>query len=130
MRTVVAAIVLAGRRIQPAAFAITLAALSIGLTWWGTDRVAGPWETAIGAAGISTATLLTIGWAGNWLAVMRAGLLASCVLWPFVAWVALTGLGSLTSGLLALAWAVLAGGSYWLEEVEAQYQRRRRTGAA
>lgn len=128
MRTVVAAVVLAGRRIQPAAFAITLAALSIGLTWWGAERVAGPWETVVGIGGVATATVLTVAWAGNWTCLMRAGLLAATVLWSFVAWVAFVGVGSLTSGLLALAWAVLAGGSYWLEQLEVEYQRRRRSG--
>ena len=126
MRTVVAAVVLAGRRIQPAAFAITLAALAIGLTWIADERVDGPWETVIGVTAITTATVLTIGWALNRPGIMRAGLLAAVMVWSFVAWVAFVGVGSLTSGLLAIAWAVLAGGSYWLEALEAEYQRRHR----
>ena len=126
VRTVVAAVVLSGRRIQPAAFAITLAALSIGLTWINADRVEGPWETVIGVGGIGTAIWLTAGWAANSTLIMRTGMLAATVLWTFVAWVAFVAVGSLTSGLLAVAWAVLAGGSYWLEEVEAQYQRTHR----
>lgn len=129
VRTVVAAVVLAGRRIQPAAFAITLAALSVGLTWWNADRVEGEWETVIGVGGIAVAIWLTAGWVANATIIMRTGILAACVLWTFVAWVAFVGLGSLTSGLLACAWAVLAGSSYWMEEVEAQWQRRHRGDA-
>ena len=129
MRTVIAAVVLAGRRIQPAAFALTLAALSIGLTWYGTDRVDGPWEAVIGLGGIGTALWLTAGWVANSTFIMRTGMLAATVVWTFVGWVAFVALGSLTSGLLACAWAVLAGGSYWMEEVEAQWQRRHRGSA-
>lgn len=128
MRTAIAAVVLAGRRIQPAAFAITLAALSVGLTWWGTERVEGPWESVVGVAGVGSAAILTAGWILNSPWLMRAGLLVSAALWVFVAWVAFVGVGSLTSGLLACAWAVLAGGSYWLEEVEAQAERARTPG--
>lgn len=120
MRTVIASVVLAGRRIQPAAFAMTLAALAVGLTWIGADRVAGPYELVIGVAGIAAAGVLTAGWLINRTAIMRAGLLLSVAVWCLVAWVAWTGAHSITSALLALAWAVLAGGSYWLEEVEAQ----------
>jgi hypothetical protein len=123
MRTMIAAVVLAGRRIQPAAFAVTLASLAVGLTWLGAERVDGPYELAIGAGGLVIAGILTAGWFGNALSVMRCGLLGAVGLWLLVAYVAWVGVGSLTSALLALAWVVLAGGSYFMETVEARRLR-------
>ena len=119
MRTMVATLVVAGRRIQPAALAITLAALSLGFTYAGTDRVIGPWENVLAILGFTTAIILFAGWALNDTRIMRAGLLLAVVMWTFTAWIAAVGLGALTSFLLALAWTVLAAGSYFMEEVEA-----------
>ena len=122
MRTrLVYSVIVLGRRIQPAAFATTLATLAVGLTWVGTERIDGPYENVMGWGGIVTALVLTFGWAANRTDVMRAGLLAAVTLWALVAYVSIVAV-SLTSFLLACSWAVLAGGSYWLEEVDARRQ--------
>jgi hypothetical protein len=124
MRTIIHAVVLGGRRIQPAALAITLAAIALFFTYIGRQRVDGPWENVLAALAAATAILLSAGWALNRHGLMRAGLLLSVAMWCFTSWIAAVGLGALTSFLLALAWTVLAAGSYWLEEVEAQAVRR------
>ena len=75
--------------------------------------------------GFATAIILFAGWALNDTRIMRAGLLLAVVMWTFTAWIAAVGLGALTSFLLALAWTVLAAGSYFMEEVEAHAVKER-----
>lgn len=120
MRTrLVHSVVVLGRRIQPAAFATTLAALAIGLTWMGQERIDGHYEDVMAWGGIVTAGILTAGWALNRTRLMRIGLISAVALWALVAYVSITAV-STTSFLLACSWGVLAGGSYFMEEVDAR----------
>lgn len=103
------------RRFQPAALALGLACVVLGVTWLNGERFEGNWDHAAAIiAGIVAGTLL-VGWYQSNACVMRVGLLASTGLWLFAAWAAWIGGANATSVWLAVAWAVLAAGSYYLE---------------
>jgi hypothetical protein len=113
----VAQLMFMARRVQPAAFALTLACLSIGLTWTTADRLDGPWEQIMGGLALGTALVLIVGWCCNSWRLMRWGMATATMVWIYVAWVTLmVNFQSWTSTLLACSWAALAAGSYWLEE--------------
>lgn len=111
------------RRFQPAALALGIAAVVLGVTWLDGERFSGHWDHAAAAgAGVVAGTLL-VGWFQTNVRVMRAGLLMSTGLWLFAAWVAWIGGANATSVFLALAWAVLAAGSYYLETHDPDLRR-------
>ena len=102
-----------GRRIQPAALALTLALSFLGLTWISGNRSPGDLDVVTAVYAFLVAALLVAAWAANSGLLMRWALLGSVGAWAF----AITALGgtSPTSTLLAVAWMILAVGSYWLE---------------
>lgn len=106
---------LLSRRFRPAAMALMLAAFAVGVTWTTTDRFSGVFDLVMGSAAALVGLILFSGWLMNRDGPMMVGLLASVVLWGFIAWTAFVTLTSYTSGLLALAWMTLAVGTYWLE---------------
>jgi hypothetical protein len=103
------------RRFRPAAMALMLAAFSVALTWTTTDRFEGNWDMVMGSWALLVGLLLFAGWLVNKDGLMMLGLLVSVVLWGFVSWTAFVTLAAYTSGLIAIAWMVLAAGTYWLE---------------
>lgn len=109
---------IAGRQFRPAALALTIAALVMGLTWALGDRFDGRWDIVLGIYGVSVGAVLTVGWFINSYDTARAGMLMSVALWGFTAITAYTVLGSLTTAGIALALATLAGGSYWIDARE------------
>ena len=119
----------AGRRFQPAALSLMIAAAVSGLTllplWpWHTDyhpspHVGGFRDLATHLGGV-LALVVAVGFAVAWWArsarLLDRMLQASTFLWI---WVAVDGaLQGAAAGrvALALAWAILAGGSAWLEQ--------------
>lgn len=106
---------IAGRQFRPAALALTIAAMVMGLTWALGDRFDGRWDLVLGIFAVSVGTVLTVGWFINSYATARAGMLLSVALWGFTAITSYAVLHALTSAGIALALAVLAGGSYWTD---------------
>lgn len=121
-------VILLARRVQPAAFALALACLSIGITWLGFDRIDGPWEQIVAVSGMFLFAWLTVGWLWNSNRMLRWGLLAGTFLWVYVALVAMLTLRSPANWMLAVCWAVLAAGSYWLEERDYAFVQQRLDG--
>lgn len=120
-------VLLLSRRIQPAAFALALSCFAVGLTWISLERVDGPWEQILGVSGIGLSVWLTISWVINSNRMLRWGMLAALVLWVYVAWIALTAIHALTANWLsAIAWASLAGGSYFMEQKDYSRAKERR----
>lgn len=107
------------RRVQPAAFALTLACITIALSWWGFDRIPGPWEQIVAVSMAGIALWLTAGWIANSQRMMRWGLLAAAFTWVYVSLIAWLSISRAPANwLTALAWAALAAGSYWLEQAD------------
>lgn len=118
------ALVLA-RRVQPAAFALTLACIAIAFSWWGFERIEGPWEQIVAVTMGTVAAWLTLAWVINSHRMMRWGLLAASVVWVYVATIAWLAISRTPANwLAAIAWATLAGGSYWLEQSDYIAQHR------
>lgn len=103
------------RTFRPATLALAIAALFLGLTWELQDRFDGPFDNVIGAAALSAATVLFLAWWFDSHRARRAGLLISVGLWSAISAFAFMNLTAWTSGLLSLAWAFLAGGTFWVE---------------
>lgn len=103
------------RVFRPAAFALALAALFLAGTWLGLDRFPGPFDAVLGGVAAATAAVLFLAWWWDSDRGRRAGFLLSVGLWSAVSAAAFLTLTGWTSGLLAVAWAVLAAGSYWAE---------------
>jgi hypothetical protein len=113
----VSELVILARRVQPAAFALTLACLTMGLNWTSLDIIHGPYEQILGALCLMVTVALFIGWVINSWAVMRWSLLAATFVWLYITWVTtMVAFSTWVNTGLALSWAALAGGSYWLEE--------------
>lgn len=104
---------LRGRRFQPAAFALMLATFASG--WHRTANHVDWFSTALGILGIVLGVMFAAAWWANRPRWMRWAFLGSTALWVFVAGSSYTIVHSGISALLALAWAILAAGSYWLE---------------
>ena len=103
------------RTFRPATMALALAALFLGMTWLTSDRIAGPFDNVVGGGALAASAVLFLSWYFDSHRARRAGLLLSVALWSAISSVAFMNLSAWTSGLLALAWAFLAGGSYWIE---------------
>lgn len=117
------------RRVQPAAFALTLACIAIAFSWWQLERIAGPWEQIVAASMGAIALWLTAGWVLNSHRMMRWGLLAAAFTWVYVSIIAWLSISRTPANwLAALAWASLAAGSYWLEQADYVTTIRRRGG--
>ena len=116
------------RRVQPAAFALTLSCLAIALSWWQLDRVAGPTEQIVAGVMAGISLWLVGGWIANSQRAMLWGLLAAAFTWTYVAVIAFLVLRTPANWLAAIAWACLAGGSYWMEQADYASTSRRAGG--
>lgn len=110
---------LGGRRIHPAALALTLAAsveaaVLLPFSPWVSARFGGPAAVVGGVIAALAAVAFVAAWFTQAHRLLVAALDASAVLWCWVALVAFTS-ASPVSGVLALAWVTLAAGSAWLE---------------
>lgn len=106
-------------KMRPAAFALTLASVAIGITWAGLERIDGPWEQIVAGFAFASAFTFMAAWLSGSAAVMRIAYAASVFLWVYVAWVSVIALNTAPANwMIALAWASLSGGSYWLEQSE------------
>lgn len=103
------------RIFRPATLALAAASAVFGVSWIIGERVYGPFDKTIGSVSVTVSIVLFLSWWLDSHRARRVGLLLSVGLWSAVSAAALLGLGSWTSGLLALCWAFLAGGSYWVE---------------
>ncbi len=103
------------RAFRPAAMALAIACLALGLSWAIQDRIDGLFDNLVAGVAIGVALVLFAAWYYDSDRARRFGFLLSVWLWSSVAAVAFMNLAGWTSGLLALAWAILAGGSYWAE---------------
>jgi hypothetical protein len=106
---------IAGRQFRPAALALTIAATVMGFTWGLGDRFEGSWDLILGMYAVAVGAVLAVGWFINSYPTARAGMLMSVALWGFTAITAWTALAAPTTAGVALALAVLAGGSYWAD---------------
>jgi hypothetical protein len=111
-------IIVWNRRFQPAALALSFVTFSLALSWLLSDRFAGFAQVATIVFAFATGTLLIAAWFANSQRLLGYGYLISAGLWVFTAWAALVSSLTLTSILIALGWAILAGGSYLLEVID------------
>jgi hypothetical protein len=111
-------IIIFQRRFQPAALALSLAAWIVAATWAIDGRFSGFAQVATVAFATAVGIVMVAGWIKNSQRVLGWGYLLSSGLWGFVAWIAAVNLLPWTSVLLAVAWAVLATGSYLLEVLD------------
>jgi len=100
---------------RPATIALGMAALFLGGSWLAQDPIKGPFDNVVGAIALGVSLILFIAWGYDSPRCRRIGLLLSVGLWSSIASIAFINLTAWTSGLIALAWAFLAGGSYWAE---------------
>lgn len=103
-----------GRPIHGAALALTIAALAVAVGW-AISPFRNAWTAAGAGYALCVVVILTVGWLVDRRAWVSAGLLASLVLWVYTGFVVGIYVDSVTSALLAAAWAVLAGYSYACE---------------
>ena len=120
--------VLGGRPVQPAALALLIAALVEALTllpgtpWHGqyhphSDDPLSLWLThAVGAGAAVIAVLFVIAWLRGSHRCLDRALQGSTLLWVWAAVAGIVQGAALGRTMLAVAWAVLAAGSAWLEE--------------
>ena len=93
--------------VRPVTLALTIAALSLGAGWLAKGDY-----VVLGWVALATAAVMVAAWALDRDRVMRASMLVSVALWTYAAYAAIVIVGSPTSAMLAVAWAVLAGGTY------------------
>ena len=106
-------------KMRPAAFALTLASVAIGITWSSLERIDGPWEQIVTGFAFGAAFIFIAAWVSGSACLMRTGYAISVLLWVYVSWVSIVALNTVPANwMIALAWASLSGGSYWLEESE------------
>lgn len=103
------------RAFRPAAMALAIAALFLGFTWSVQDRIDGPFDNVMAGCAIGVALILFAAWWYDSDRARRFGFILSVWLWSAVSSIAFMELIGWTSGLLSLAWAFLAAGSYWAE---------------
>ena len=111
----------ATRAFHPAAMALMFALTASG---WGrvtADRSS--FDYALGVLALLLAASFLVAWAANRNTLLRANLLAATVLYVFIAGSSYTAIGSVVSALNALAFATLAGGSWWLEKSNPRSRR-------
>lgn len=103
------------RAFRPATLALAFAAISVGLAWIIQDRIEGRFDNVMGGFAIGGSIILFLAWWYDSARARRFGLIYSVWLWSSIASIAFMTLASWASALTALAWAFLAGGSYWAE---------------